>query len=199
MIDKPAGITVNTIGDRPGLAEILQPGLQQDHFGIVHRLDKDTTGVLILAKNPTTQAKLQELFRQRKVTKIYLALVRPKPKLKQARLELPLTRNPKNREKWQVGLQGRPAISQYQTLQGYLEYALLEIQIFTGRTHQIRAHLAHIHAPVAGDTLYGSKTRPPGLSRQFLHASELRFQLDNQEYCFHSPLPSDLQGFLDAL
>ena len=187
---------VNSVKAEQGIAELLQPDKSAFNFGIVHRLDRDTSGLLIIAKTKETQVKLQELFKSRKVSKKYLALVSPKPKLMQARLELPLTRNPKNREKWQVGINGKLAISQYKTLKQLSRYSLLEIEILTGRTHQIRAHLAHLHSPVVGDTLYGAKTRPDGLTRQFLHASKLSFQLDEQSYNFTSDLPPDLASFL---
>ncbi|MBA3679204.1 RluA family pseudouridine synthase [Candidatus Saccharibacteria bacterium] len=205
VINKPAGLIVHPSGKRsqPSVAGAFARRVQDDDVlrpGIVHRLDKDTSGVMILARNQTTKEFLQAQFKARTVKKIYLALVSGHLKNHSARLELPLQRSKKNPEKMIVTNLGRSAISEYLTIDKFTGFSLLKIQLFTGRTHQIRSQFAHLGHPVIGDRLYGSGSLPKGLSRQFLHANELTIDIARgQKRHFSAPLPDDLVSFLEKL
>lgn len=177
-------------------------------YGVVHRLDKDTSGVLLVAKNPEALIFLQKQFKNRGVEKKYLALVTGRVKEEQGTITTLLGRSPKDPRKQKVhslderamGL--REAITEYKVLQRFEGYTFLEVQIKTGRKHQIRAHLSNLHHPVAGDRLYGFKDSPvpEGLSRQFLHAASLKISLpDGTTKEFHSDLPEDLKNILNNL
>jgi len=201
VIDKPAGLTVhpapghtshtlvNAILSRfPHLASIsdsLRPG-------IVHRLDRDTSGVIVVAKNSLAQAKLVEQFKTRSVTKAYLVLVKGRLTPENGIIEAPIGRDPRNRKRMAVVASGRQARTEYRVIRYIGDYTLLEVRPETGRTHQIRVHFAAIGFPVVGDKVYGVKSA--FLSRQFLHASRLGFRLPSSgEYVeFKSELPPDL-------
>ncbi len=201
VIDKPAGLTVhpapghpsNTLVNAilshfPRLADIsdsLRPG-------IVHRLDKDTSGVMLVAKNSMAQADLAEQFRVRSVAKAYLVLVKGHLIPEDGIIEAPIGRDPRNRKRMAVVASGREARTQYHVAEYMGDYTLLEVRTETGRTHQIRVHLAAIGYPVVGDPVYGVKS--DYLSRQFMHASSLGFKLPSTgEYVeFKSELPPDL-------
>ncbi|MFA6024654.1 MAG: RluA family pseudouridine synthase [Candidatus Gracilibacteria bacterium] len=163
--------------------------------GIVHRLDKDTSGVLLIAKNDKTHQKFSKLFQDRKVEKSYLALVKGTPKSQKGRIEAPIGRSSNERKKMAVSTQGKTAISSFEVLAIYRGVSLLKVKIETGRTHQIRVHLASIGHPVVGDPVYGDKKlnaefkEKHGLTRQFLHAAELK--IDGKT--FQAPLPEDLE------
>ncbi len=175
---------------------------------MVHRLDKDTSGVIILAKTPQALRFLQAQFKARTVQKKYLALVVGKPPSESGRIEAAIGRDPRNRKRMAVFAEGqgraRSAITEYTVLQNLGEYSLLDISLLTGRTHQIRVHAAFLGCPVAGDRVYATRRSaqkiPNGLTRQFLHASQLVLQLPNKsEKMFHAPLPSDLLTVLKEL
>ena len=201
VIDKPAGLTVhpapghpshtlvNAILSRfPHLADIsdsLRPG-------IVHRLDRDTSGVMVVAKNSRAQAKLVEQFKTRSVVKAYLVLVKGRLTPENGIIEAPIGRDPRNRKRMAVVGGGRQARTDYQVIKYIGEYTLVEARPETGRTHQIRVHFSAVGYPVVGDKVYGVKS--PYLSRQFLHASRLGFKLPSTgEYMeFKSELPPDL-------
>jgi 23S rRNA pseudouridine1911/1915/1917 synthase len=201
VVDKPAGLTVHPAPGHPGhtlvnailahfphLADIgdsLRPG-------IVHRLDRDTSGVMLVAKNRTAQANLVEQFKARSVAKAYIVLVKGHLTPESGIIEAPIGRDPRNRKKMAVVSQGREARTEYRVIRYVSNYTLLEVGLETGRTHQIRVHLAAIGCPVVGDKIYGVKS--PHLSRQFVHASRLGFNLPaTGEYVeFESPLPADL-------
>jgi len=208
VVDKPAGLTVHPAPGHPAhtlvnailahfphLADIgdsLRPG-------VVHRLDKDTSGVMLVAKNSAAQADLARQFKTHSVTKAYMALVKGKLTPENGIIEADIGRDPCNRKRMAVVAAGREARTEYQVVRYIGGYTLLEVMPETGRTHQIRVHLAAIGFPVVGDKVYGVKS--PYLSRQFLHASRLGFSLPSSgEYVeFESGLPPDLEKALEAI
>lgn len=208
VIDKPAGMTVHPspghpshtlinaiLSHVPKLADIgdsLRPG-------VVHRLDKDTSGVMIVAKNSLTQANLAEQFKSHSVAKAYLVLVKGHLTPESGIIEASIGRDPRNRKRMAVVTRGRQARTEYRVLQYISEYTLLEVRPKTGRTHQIRVHLAAVGYPVVGDTTYGVKSAH--LSRQFLHACRLGFRLPSSgEYVeFTSELSPDLAHVLEEI
>ena len=205
VIDKPAGLAVHPAPGHPGhtlvnailsyfphLADIsdsLRPG-------IVHRLDKDTSGVMLVAKNGVAQANLIDQFQARSIVKAYLALVKGRLTPESGIIEAAIGRDPRNRKRMAVVTEGREARTEYQVIKYIGNYTLLEVMPETGRTHQIRVHLSAIGYPVVGDPVYGVKS--DYLSRQFLHACRLGFKLPSSgEYVeFTSKLPSDLEQAL---
>lgn len=200
VVDKPAGISVHA---GPGnleqtVADIVKGKVEDDgtgRCGIVHRLDKDTSGVLIIAKTTKAREFLQQQFKDRKVNKTYLALVAGAPSDAEATIELPLGRNPKNPLKRAVRGSGKAATSSYIVSKRYSGRTLLEVHPTTGRTHQIRVHLAYIGCPVVGDRLYGKAD--PVLNRHFLHAHKLKLKLPNGKTKeFTSQLPTELVNYL---
>jgi 23S rRNA pseudouridine1911/1915/1917 synthase len=208
VVDKPAGLTVHPAPGHPAhtlvnailahfphLADIgdsLRPG-------VVHRLDKDTSGVMLVAKNNAAQADLSQQFKSHTVTKAYLALVKGKLEPESGVIEADIGRDPRHRQRMAVVAQGREARTDYRVIKYIGGYTLLEVRPETGRTHQIRVHLAAIGFPVVGDKVYGVKS--PQLARQFLHASLLGFKLPatGQYIEFESELPEDLQRALEAI
>jgi 23S rRNA pseudouridine1911/1915/1917 synthase len=207
-IDKPAGMVVhsgtvvNALLDRfgalSGVAGALRPG-------IVHRLDRYTSGVLLVAKNDDAHRRLAAQFSGRQVEKVYLALVHGQVKRESGRIESPIARDPVRRTRMTVRLaKGRAAWSEYRVLRRFARFTLLEVRIGTGRTHQIRVHLSSIGHPVAGDTLYGAPAkvegRPP-LARFFLHAHRIRFHhpSTSEEIVVESPLPVELEEWMEGL
>lgn len=205
VINKPAGLIVHPTNKtaEPSVAGAFASMITDDdplRPGIVHRLDKDTSGIMILARNKTAKEYLQAQFKSRKVTKHYTALVVGQLKNAHARLELPVRRGIKNPQKMNIEASGKPAISEYTLIREYGDYSLLDIAIFTGRTHQIRVQFAHIGHPIVGDKMYGSSKNPIELNRQFLHASLLGLDLPNGETkVFTVPLANDLQHYLSIL
>jgi 23S rRNA pseudouridine1911/1915/1917 synthase len=205
VIDKPAGLAVHPAPGHPShtlVNAVLSylPGLAQDtgslRPGIVHRLDKDTSGLILVAKNRLAQANLSEQFKSRTVSKAYLVLVKGKLTPDRGIIEAAIGRDPLNRQRMAVVSKGREARTEYRVVKYIGNYSLLEIKPETGRTHQIRVHLAAIGFPVVGDAIYGFKS--PHLSRQFLHASKIGFHLPStgQYVDFTSPLPPDLEQAL---
>jgi 23S rRNA pseudouridine1911/1915/1917 synthase len=205
VVDKPAGLTVHPAPGHDShtlVNAILNylPALAKDtdsvRPGIVHRLDKDTSGLILVAKNRVTQARLSEQFKNRVVKKSYLTLVRGKLTPEKGTIEAKIGRDPRQRQRMAVVARGREARTEYRVIKYYSSYTLLEIKPETGRTHQIRVHLAAIGFPVAGDATYGLKSSR--FPRQFLHANKIGFKLPSTgEYVeFESPLPSDLNKVL---
>ncbi len=208
VVDKPAGLAVhpapghtsNTLVNAilshfPRLADIsdsLRPG-------IVHRLDKDTSGLMIVAKSRTAQSNLVEQFRTRSVMKAYLVLVKGRLAPERGTIEAAIGRDHNNRKRMAVVAGGREASTEYSVVRYIGDYTLLEVRPRTGRTHQIRVHLGAIGYPVVGDAVYGVKS--PHLSRQFLHACRLGFRLPSTgEYVeFTSALPPDLEQALEEI
>ena len=198
VIDKPAGLTVHPAPGHPGhtLANAILnhlPALAEDadslRPGLVHRLDRDTSGLLVVAKNRTAQADLSEQFKSRTVKKTYLVLVKGRLSPESGIIEANIGRDPRHRQRMAVVAGGREARTGYRVVRHIRDYSLLEIKPETGRTHQIRVHLAAIGHPVVGDATYGVKS--PYLGRQFLHASRLGFRLpaSGRYVEFESPLP----------
>lgn len=212
IVNKPAGMVVHPAhGHQTGT--MVQALLAHTPFsqgiggvqrpGIVHRLDRDTSGVLLVAKNEKTHRWLQDQFKSRKVIKTYLALVDGHPPTPTGRIEVGIQRDPHDRKKMAVayGKNGRAAISEYRTIRSYKNHTLLEVRIYTGRTHQIRVHLAYLGCPVAADTVYGHKHSSIKVDRQFLHARSISITLPGQKEPkeFVAEIPPDLQQVLDTL
>jgi len=176
---------------------------ESDRPGVVHRLDKETSGVLIFAKTNKAYKWLVEQFKARALEKKYLALVDGHPPTPTGRIEAPITRDTHYRTRMAVGLQGqgKQAISEYFELQRFEKHSLLEVHLITGRTHQIRVHLSYIGVPVTGDKLYGHRKPSIEINRLFLHASSLSIKLpgDRAQTTFKAPLPEDLQSILTTL
>jgi 23S rRNA pseudouridine1911/1915/1917 synthase len=205
VVDKPAGLTVHPAPGHPGHTLVNAILAHFPHLsgigdslrpGIVHRLDKDTSGVMLVAKNRVAQANLVNQFRAHSVAKAYLALVKGKLTPESGIIEADIGRDSRNRQRMAVVSRGREARTEYRVVKYLDGYTLLEITPETGRTHQIRVHLAAIGFPVVGDATYG--VRSPHLSRQFLHACRLGFRLPSTgEYVeFTSELPPDLEQAL---
>lgn len=176
---------------------------EDDRPGVVHRLDKDTSGVVIFAKTDQAYKWLINQFKSRNTHKAYLALVDGKPPTPTGRIEAPIIRDIKDRTRMAVGLQGqgKNAISEYYTLEEFKRHAYLEVHPITGRTHQIRVHLSYLGVPVVGDQLYGRRKPSIEIERFFLHAKSLAIKLPGERVLrtFEAPLPDDLQGILDTL
>ena len=208
VVDKPAGLTVHPAPGHPNhtlVNAILAhcPDLQgiggSMRPGIVHRLDKDTSGLMVVAKNDTAQQNLSSQMKARSVVKRYSVLVQRHLSPATGTIEAPIGRNPRNRKKMAVVSGGREARTQYRVIKYLDNYTLVEVTLETGRTHQIRVHLAAIGFPVVGDEVYGR--RSPVLRRQFVHACHLGFRLPSTgEYVeFNSELPPDLKEALERL
>jgi 23S rRNA pseudouridine1911/1915/1917 synthase len=206
VVNKPAGMVVHpAAGHRTGtLVHALLAhspdlaGLGGEHRpGIVHRLDKNTSGLILIAKNDSTQRWLQDQFRARKVQKTYLALVDGHPPTPTGRIETPIGRSPASRKKMAVVVpqKGRSAVTEYRTLEKFHKHTYLEVHPITGRMHQIRIHLDFIGCPVVGDTVYGLHKASLSLGRHFLHAARLsiNFPGESQPRTFEAELPAELK------
>ena len=168
--------------------------------GIVHRLDRFTSGVLLVARTDAAHRDLASQFAARSVEKIYLALVHGRMKADRGRIETPITRHPKHRIRMTSRLErGRAAFTEYRVLRRFEKFTLLEVRIGTGRTHQIRVHLSSLHHPVVGDKLYGASASP--LDRFFLHAQRITFTspASGERVAVTAPLPDELQRYLETL
>lgn len=176
---------------------------ETDRPGVVHRLDKDTSGVLIFAKTESAYKWLVKQFKSRAVNKVYHALVDGHPPTKNGRIEAPIIRDHHHRTRMDVGMkgQGKPAISEYFEIKRFVKHSLLEVHLITGRTHQIRVHLKYIGSPVAGDTIYGHRNASFELKRNFLHAKSLSLKLPGNRVpmMFEAPMPDELQRILQSL
>jgi 23S rRNA pseudouridine1911/1915/1917 synthase len=201
VVDKPAGFTIEEVADKAKsqFPELEKLG-EERRYGVVHRLDKDTSGVLLVAKTPQVFEELQQEFADRKVKKRYICLVEGMLKEESGVIHTLLGRSLADRRKQrayplQEPKEGRrEALTDWKVLQRFNSYTLLKVMPKTGRKHQIRAHMASISHPLAGDKLYGFKNQknPEGLTRQFLHASYLK--ITGQE--FNSSLPEELEKVL---
>jgi 23S rRNA pseudouridine1911/1915/1917 synthase len=213
-IDKPAGMVVHAgagvsegtlvnalLARYAALSSIGGPVRP----GIVHRLDRYTSGVLLVARNDAAHYALTRQFSSREVEKIYVALVHGAVKAESGRIDKPIARDPVRRTRMTTRLKhGRAAWTEYRVLRHFPRFTLLEARIGTGRTHQIRAHFSSIGHAVVGDTLYGAPAKPPGLpplGRYFLHAHRIRFRqpLTGEEIIVESPLPEELKDWLTRL
>lgn len=175
----------------------------EERPGVVHRLDKETSGLILLAKNERAHRWLQDQFRLRKVEKTYLALVDGHPPTPTGRVEAPIGRDPVQRKKMAITPpgKGREAISEYKTIETFRHHALLEFHPLTGRTHQIRLHCAFLGCPIVGDTVYGRKKPTVEIGRHFLHAWRLKIVLPGEKKArlFEAPLPDELMAVLENL
>lgn len=210
VVNKPAGMVVHpAAGHASGTLVNAVLGYDPDMEGIggeerpglVHRLDKETSGLIVLAKNERAHNWLQEQFRLRKVEKTYLALVDGKPPTPVGRVEAPIGRDPSHRKKMAIvsAGRGREAVSEYKTLEVFKEHTLLEFHPQTGRTHQIRLHCAFLGCPIVGDSVYGKRNFTLEIRRHFLHAFRLKIMLPNekQPHTFEAELPDELKKVLD--
>ena len=208
-LNKPAGMTVHPGAGRPSGTLVnallhhfaaLSGVSGEERPGIVHRIDKDTSGVLLVARHDTAHRKLAAQFAGRQVGKVYLALVEGRVKQDSGRIEKPISRDPVRRVRMTARLAaGRAAMTEYKVLRRYKEFTFLEVRIGTGRTHQIRVHLASIGHPVAGDRLYGARAADFG--RFFLHAHRIAFHhpSSGERVRVEAPLPPELERWLRAL
>jgi 23S rRNA pseudouridine1911/1915/1917 synthase len=212
VINKPAGMVVHpAAGHASGtlVNAVLgyDPEIEgiggEERPGVVHRLDKETSGLILLAKNERAHRWLQDQFRLRKVEKTYLALVDGKPPTPSGRVETYIGRDPSHRKKMAIVSEsrGREAISEYKTVESFKDHTLLEFHPLTGRTHQIRLHCAFLGCPIVGDEVYGRKKSSIEIRRHFLHAYKLKIVLPGEEQprFFEAPLPEELEKVLLAL
>ncbi len=215
VINKPAGLVIHPahghatgtlvnalLARYPDLAAMTEVDADSaTRPGIVHRLDQDTSGLIVAARTPAALQHLQQQFKARTVEKIYLALVFGRPEAPEGMIDVPLGRDPRHRQKIAPRADGKSARTHYRVIETLGAYSLLEIGLETGRTHQIRVHLAWLKCPVVGDTVYGRKKNTLGLKRQFLHAWQLRFEhpRSGESLRLEAPLESHLQAVLDHL
>jgi 23S rRNA pseudouridine1911/1915/1917 synthase len=212
LVNKPAGMVVHpspgheratlvnaALGHSPdikGVGGEMRPG-------VVHRLDKDTSGLVVLAKHDQALRIIQAQFKDRTVEKVYLALVDGKPPTPSGRVDAHVGRNPRHRKRMAVvpESRGRAAYTTYRTLESLGDHTLLEVKPETGRTHQIRVHLAFLGCPIVGDRIYGRRKPSLNIKRHFLHALRLAFQLpdDPEARAFEAPLPGNLEAILERL
>jgi 23S rRNA pseudouridine1911/1915/1917 synthase len=213
VVDKPAGLVVHPapghatgtlvnallhhVEDLPGIAGVARPGL-------VHRLDKDTSGLLVVAKGDLAQSSLMAQLKARRVKKTYITLVQGPVAAEVGRIEAPIGRDPSERKRMAVVAGGRASTTGYRVKERFAGWTLLEVDLITGRTHQIRVHLTEIGHPIAGDPTYGNGTSrrgPEGATRLFLHAWRIAFThpRDGRLMRLEAPLPADLQLPLDTL
>jgi 23S rRNA pseudouridine1911/1915/1917 synthase len=206
VVDKPAGIVVHPGAGHAG-ATLVQGLLEHgaaggedpDRPGIVHRLDRDTSGLLVVARSPDAHASLQEAIRRREVQRRYLALVRGRPRSRTGRIEAPIGRDRLDRSRYSLDTATpRDAVTFFELRESLRDHALVDLTLETGRTHQIRVHLGAIGLPVSGDPVYGI-AGDLGLDRQFLHAHRLTFAhpFTGEQIDVESPLPRDLEAALE--
>jgi 23S rRNA pseudouridine1911/1915/1917 synthase len=206
VVDKPAGIVVHpSAGHASGtlvhglLGHRAAGGEEPERPGIVHRLDRDTSGLLVVARSDEAHRRLQRLLRKRELVREYLALVRGRPRSRSGRIEAPIGRDRNDPTRISLDTDTpRDAVTSFEVLEMFPRHAYLRVSLETGRTHQIRVHLAAIDLPVAGDPVYGIDG-DLGLERQFLHAARLAFPhpFTGERVECESPLPGDLQAALD--
>ncbi|HVD66322.1 MAG TPA: RluA family pseudouridine synthase [Gaiellaceae bacterium] len=206
VVDKPAGIVVHpSAGHDRGtlvhglLGHAVAGGEDAERPGIVHRLDRDTSGLLVIARSDEAHRRLQRQLRKRELVREYLALVRGRPRSRRGRIEAPLGRDRRDPTRVSIDTNAaREAATNFEVVEAFPRHALLKVTLDTGRTHQIRVHLAAIDLPVSGDRTYGIEG-DLGLERQFLHAARLAFPhpFTGEGVEAESPLPGDLQAALE--
>lgn len=195
----PDGTLVNAIMNKckdslSGIGGEIRPG-------IVHRIDKDTSGLLIIAKNDKAHINMSEQIKNHEVKKTYIALVRGKTKENQATIDMPIARSNKDRTKMAVSKNGKNAITHFEVIERFSGYTLLKVNIETGRTHQIRVHLSQIGYPIVGDFVYSNGKNPFGVQGQMLHSSELEFKhpITGKEMKLQACLPEYFEEVLEKL
>ncbi len=210
VVNKPAGMVVHPAAGvvQGTLVNALLAHCPQvadvggaERAGIVHRLDRETSGLIVVAKDPDTHAALQRQFKRRLVRKTYVALVEGQVQPREGIIEVPLGRDQKDRTRMAVARTGRPAVTQYRVLEFFPQHTLLEVRPHTGRTHQIRVHLAWFGYPVVGDRVYGQRRQTLLVDRHFLHARDLAFThpVTGEKVAFTAPLPQELVAVLNQL
>ncbi|HVX25241.1 MAG TPA: RluA family pseudouridine synthase [Parafilimonas sp.] len=216
-VNKPSGLL--SIPDREGKEVSLKTILQEKHGEIftVHRLDKDTSGVIVFAKDETAHKELSQLFENRNTEKIYYGLVHGNILPQEGKIEVALKRHSSGTKMF-VDITGKPSLTEYKVIENFKRFSWVEFNIHTGRTHQIRVHAQYMGHSIVCDELYGSpqavylsslkpkyhlskkdEAEKPILSRLALHAASLKFTLNNKEYFFEAPLPKDLKATLQQL
>ena len=211
VINKPKGMVVHPANGNPdgtlvnAILSICKNSLSgiggELRPGIVHRLDKDTSGLIIVAKNDKAHINMSEQIKERNVKKTYIALVRGNVPEEEATINMPIGRSTKDRKKMAVNKNGKNAVTHFKVLKRYSKYTLLEIKIETGRTHQIRVHMAEIGYPVVGDAVYSNGKNEFGIEGQMLHAYKLEFMhpITNKHMELTAPLPQYFEEILKKL
>ena len=213
MVDKPVGVAAHpspgwtgptVLGGLAALGVRVSTSGAAERQGIVHRLDVGTTGVMVVAKSEHAYSVLKRAFKERTVEKRYHAVVQGHPDPSRGTVDAPIDRHPKHDYKWAVVAGGRPSVTHYDTIEAFRAASLLDIRLETGRTHQIRVHMAALRHPCVGDIAYGADpvlAKRLRLERQWLHARELGFEhpADGRWVEFTSPYPADLARALDLL
>lgn len=211
VVNKPKGMVVHPANENPdgtlvnAILSICKNSLSgiggELRPGIVHRLDKDTSGLIIVAKNDKAHINMSEQIKERNVKKTYIALVRGNVPEEKATINMPIGRSTKDRKKMAVTKNGKQAITHFKVLKRYSKYTLLEIKIETGRTHQIRVHMAEIGYPVVGDAVYSNGKNEFGIEGQMLHAYKLEFMhpITNKHMELTAPLPQYFEEILKKL
>lgn len=211
VVNKPKGMVVHPANGNPdgtlvnALMSICKDSLSgiggEIRPGIVHRIDKDTSGLLIVAKNDKAHLYLSEQIKNREITKKYVALVRGVIKENDATIDMPIGRSTKDRKKMAVRKDGKKAVTHFKVLQRFNGYTYLDIKIDTGRTHQIRVHLSEIGYPIVGDTVYSNGKNPFGVEGQMLHAKSLDFKhpITKEQMHLEAPLPEYFENVLKNL
>lgn len=197
VVDKPSGLLSMSKGE-------FCPEPTLEDFGLlVHRLDRDTSGVVILAKDEATQSMLRRQFQERKAHKVYYAVVAGRPKLDEAKIDLPISRNYNKHSTFMVDPGGRESITYYKVIQSNDKFSLLELRPVTGRTHQLRVHLEYLGTPIVGDRVYGSDKT--SASRLMLHAKELEITIpgtttadNNVRKTFSAPVPPEFYHLVEG-
>ncbi len=211
VVNKPKGMVVHPANGNPdgtlvnAILSICKNSLSgiggELRPGIVHRLDKDTSGLIIVAKNDKAHINMSEQIKERNVKKTYIALVRGNVPEEEATINMPIGRSTKDRKKMAVTKNGKQAITHFKVLKRYSKYTLLEIKIETGRTHQIRVHMAEIGYPVVGDAVYSNGKNEFGIEGQMLHAYKLEFMhpITNKHMELTAPLPQYFEKILKKI
>jgi 23S rRNA pseudouridine1911/1915/1917 synthase len=213
VVDKPVGVAAHpsvgwtgptVVQGLEGLGYRVSTSGAAERQGIVHRLDVGTTGVMVVAKSEHAYTVLKRAFKERTVDKLYSALVQGHPDPSSGTIDAPIDRHPNADYKFAVVAGGRPSVTHYETVEAFRAASLLDVHLETGRTHQIRVHMAALRHPCAGDIAYGADpvlAKRLGLGRQWLHARQLGFAhpADGRSVVYASPFPPDLQGALDIL
>lgn len=208
VFDKPAGLVTHPApghehGTLVNVVRALRPDLElrdASRPGVVHRLDKDTSGLIVIAKNEATRRYLLRQWQRRTVVKRYTALVHGEIEEAEGTIDAPISRDPNNRKRMWVVATGRPAITHFEVLERFRDVTLVSVIIETGRTHQIRVHFAYIKHPLVGDKTYSGRQFRYAIDRQFLHATALTFHLPgDRPITVETPLPPDLQTVLSQL
>nr|WP_211300041.1 RluA family pseudouridine synthase [Haloactinopolyspora alba] len=213
VVDKPVGVAAHpspgwqgptVVGGLAGAGFTVTTSGAAERQGIVHRLDVGTSGVMVVAKSERAYTSLKRQFKQRTVDKVYHALVQGHPDPSRGTIDAPIDRHPTHDYRWAVVSGGKPSVTHYETLEAFPAASLLEVHLETGRTHQIRVHMAAVHHPCVGDLTYGadpSLAERLGVTRQWLHACRLGFEHpDTGEWVeYDAAYPDDLQVALDRL